>query len=111
MGLVKTCPHCAKQMTQQELRAHSNLFGAPKVAPCPRCGARLRWHLSDWWLAHAGAIVILGGALGLLATLAQWLTPDSVAGFVGAMLAGAVITLFGVVRLRLERADAPSDSE
>ncbi len=111
MGLVKTCPYCAEQMTTMELRAYSSPLGAPKVAPCPRCGARLRWHLNDWWLAHAGAIVILGGALGLLATLAQWIATDSVAGFVGAMLAGSAITLFGVVRLRLERADAPSDGE
>ena len=98
-------------MTQQELRAHSNLFGAPKVAPCPQCGTRLRWRLNDWWLAHAGAIVILGGALGLLATVARWVTPDSVAGFVGAMLAGAAITLFSMLRLRLERADAPRDGK
>jgi hypothetical protein len=67
--------------------------------------------LNDWWLAHAGALIILGGAFGLLATLAQWIATDSVAGFVGTMLAGASITLFGVLRLRLERVDVPNDGE
>ncbi len=111
MGLLKTSPHCAKQMTQPELRAHSNWFGAPKVAPCPRCGTLLRWHPNEWWLAHAGALVILAGALGLLATLAQWLATDRVAGFVGAMVAGSLITLFAVVRLRLVRVDLPNQDE
>ena len=111
MGLLKTCPHCATQMTQRELRAHSNWFGAPKAAPYPKCGTPLLWHLSDWWLAHAGALIILGGALGLLATLAQWLATDRVAGFVGAMVAGSVMTLFAVVRLRLVRVDLPDQDE
>ena len=111
MGLVKTCPHCARQMTQKELRAYSSPFGVPKVAPCPRCSTRLRWNLNDWWPAHAGALVVLGGALGLLATMAQWIAADSIAGFAGAMLAGSVITLFGVVRLRLERDAAPRDGK
>jgi len=111
MGLIKTCPHCVKQMTRTELRAYSSPLGVPKAAPCPRCGTRLRWNLNDWCLAHAGALVILGGALGLLATMAQWIATDSVAGFVGTMLAGSAITLFGVARLRLERVDAPRDGE
>ena len=109
MSIIKTCPHCAKQMTRPELRAFSSPFGTPKAAPCPRCGTRLRWRLSEWWLAHAGALVILGGALGLLATLAQWVATDSVAGFVGVMLAGAAITLAAVLRLNLKRVDPPND--
>lgn len=107
MGLIKTCPHCAKQMTQLELRAHSSWFGMPKVAPCPRCGSQLRWRLAEWWLAHAGALVILGGALGLLAIVARLIETDNVVGFVGAMFAGAAITLIAVLRMRLERIDAP----
>jgi hypothetical protein len=111
MDFIKSCPHCAKQMTKTELRAYSSRFGVSTAAPCPQCGTRLRWYLNDWWLAHAGALVILGGAFGLLATLAQWIATDSVAAFVGAMLAGAAITLFGVLRLRLERVDVPNDGE
>jgi hypothetical protein len=86
-------------------------LSVPKAAPCPRCGTRLRWHRHDWWLVHAGALVVLGGAIGVLATVAQWVDEDSVTGFVGVMVAGAAITLFGTVRLRLEVLRPPPDAD
>ena len=111
MGLAKTCPHCARPLSPQELRAFSSRIGVPIAAPCPRCGTRLRWQRHDWWLAHAGALVIAGGALGLLATLVQWVGEDSVGGFVAVILAGTAITLFGVVRLRLEVSQTSPDAD
>ena len=107
MELAKTCPHCAKQMTYQEKRAHSSWFGVPKAVPCPRCGTRLRWNADDWRLFFAGALVFLVGVPGLLVTLAQGV--DTVTVFDGALVVGAAVMLVGVLRLRLERVDAPRD--
>lgn len=108
MSFTKSCPHCAKQMTYQEKRAYSTLIGVRKVAPCPRCGTPLRWNANDWRLLIAGALVLLVGFLGLLVTVAQG--GDSISAFDGVVLVGSVITLVGVLRLRLEVMPAPPDA-
>ena len=109
MNLPKTCPRCAKQISQKELRSFSSRIDSRKTAPCPHCGTRLRWHRHDWWLLHAGALVILGGVLGLIATLVKWVAKDNASGFTVVILAGAAITLFATVRLRLVALQPPDD--
>jgi len=109
MNLPKNCPRCTKQISQKELRAYSSCIDLRKTASCPHCGTRLHWHRHDWWLLHAGALVILGGVLGLIATMVKWVAKDNASGFTVVILAGAAITLLAAVRLRLVALQPPDD--
>ena len=54
-------------------------------------------------------MVILGGVLGLIATMVKWVAKDNASGFTVVIMAGAAITLFAAVRLRLVALQPPDD--
>ena len=102
LKLIKECPSCGKQFSQNDLRAFSTGAGLSKKAPCPRCGTLLKWSAEYWCMTLFGGLVVAAAAMGFLASLVKLIEPSSIVINYAVLAIGIVIMFVGFLLSRLK---------